>query len=192
MIDFEGSQFEREVICGAFPPITMRGRAPAAMRAVIAYCDGWMPTVRGEAFFAELGEFRELLLQSGREPKTLVIGAYDEPAGKLDQDHRALARFTKAGVGPAQVGSPGDSGQGIGEHRGVGEADRALGRIAQSENGESQRQPLPCLATSSRRLGRRTGNEASPLRAFPFAEQAQPESAESTRSKLLMNPGRFQ
>jgi hypothetical protein len=76
----------------------MGGQAPAAMRAAIAYCDGCMPTVRSEAFFAKLGEFRELLAQSGREPKTLAIGAYYEPAGKLDQDRRALARFADAGV----------------------------------------------------------------------------------------------
>ena len=68
------------------------------MRAAIAYCNGWMPTVRGEAFFAKLGEFRELLAQSGREPKTLAIGAYYEPAGKADQDRRALAKFAEAGV----------------------------------------------------------------------------------------------
>ena len=42
----------------------MGGQAPAAMRAAIAYCDGWMPTVCGEAFFAKLGEFRELLALS--------------------------------------------------------------------------------------------------------------------------------
>jgi len=81
-----------------FPPIIMGGQAPAAMRAAIAYCDGWMPTVRGEAFFAKLGEFRELLAQSGRETKTLAIGAYYEPSGKLDQDRRALGRFAEAGV----------------------------------------------------------------------------------------------
>ncbi len=115
------------------------------MRAASAYCDGWMPTVRGEAFFAKLGEFRELLAQSGREPKTLAIDAYDEPAGKLDQDHRALARFTEARVGSVQLGSPGDPGQGIGERRGVGEADGALGGIAQSESGESQRQTATLL-----------------------------------------------
>jgi hypothetical protein len=39
--------------------------------------------------FFKLAEFRELLVQSGREPKTLAIGAYYEPAGKLDQDRRA-------------------------------------------------------------------------------------------------------
>ena len=66
------------------------------MRAAIAYCNGWMPTVRGEAFFAKLLEFRELLVRSGREP--LTIGAYYEPAGKLDQDRRALTRFAEAGV----------------------------------------------------------------------------------------------
>jgi alkanesulfonate monooxygenase SsuD/methylene tetrahydromethanopterin reductase-like flavin-dependent oxidoreductase (luciferase family) len=76
----------------------MGGQAPAGMRAAIAYCDGWMPTVRGEAFFSKLAEFRELLAQSGRDPKTLSIGAYYEPGGNLDQDRRALARFAEAGV----------------------------------------------------------------------------------------------
>ena len=76
----------------------MGGQAPAAMRAAIAYCDGWMPTVRGDAFFAKLAEFREVLSQSAREPRTLTIGAYYEPTGKLDQDRRALARFVEAGV----------------------------------------------------------------------------------------------
>ena len=71
-----------------FPPIIMGGQAPAAMRAAIAYCNGWMPTVRGEAFFTKLGEFREMLAQSGREPNTLTIGAYYEPSGKLDHDLR--------------------------------------------------------------------------------------------------------
>ncbi|HEY1850267.1 MAG TPA: LLM class F420-dependent oxidoreductase [Candidatus Binataceae bacterium] len=81
-----------------YPPIIMGGQAPAAMRAAIAYCDGWMPTVRGDAFFAKLAEFREVLSQSAREPRTLTIGAYYEPTGKLDQDRRALARFVEAGV----------------------------------------------------------------------------------------------
>src|SRR5712671_8027151 len=47
-----------------YPPIIMGGQAPAAMRAALAYCDGWMPTTRGEAFFTKLGEFRQLLAQS--------------------------------------------------------------------------------------------------------------------------------
>lgn len=81
-----------------YPPIIMGGHAAAAMRAAIAYCDGWMPTARGEAFFAKLGEFRQLLAQSGRDPRTLSIGAYYEPAGNLDQDRRALDRFAEAGV----------------------------------------------------------------------------------------------
>jgi probable F420-dependent oxidoreductase len=81
-----------------YPPIIMGGQAPAAMRAALAYCDGWMPTVRGAAFFTKLAEFRELLAQSGREPKTLAIGAYYEPTGKRDQDRRALAEFAEAGV----------------------------------------------------------------------------------------------
>jgi probable F420-dependent oxidoreductase len=81
-----------------WPPIIMGGQAPAAMRAAIAYCEGWMPTVRGDAFFAKLGEFREMLAQSSRDPKTLSIGAYYEPSGNLDQDRRALARFAEAGV----------------------------------------------------------------------------------------------
>ena len=68
------------------------------MRAAIAYCDGWMPTSRSEAFFAKLGEFHQLLAESGRDPKTLSIGAYYEPTGNLDQDRRALARFAEAGV----------------------------------------------------------------------------------------------
>ncbi|MBV8452293.1 MAG: LLM class F420-dependent oxidoreductase, partial [Deltaproteobacteria bacterium] len=59
-----------------WPPIIMGGQAPAAMRAAIAWCDGWMPTVRGDAFFPKLSEFRELLAQSNRDPKTLSIGAY--------------------------------------------------------------------------------------------------------------------
>jgi probable F420-dependent oxidoreductase len=81
-----------------YPPIIMGGHAPAAMRAAIAYCDGWMPTVRGEAFFPKLSEFRELLAQSSRDPKTLSIGAYYDPSGNLDQDRRALARFADASV----------------------------------------------------------------------------------------------
>jgi probable F420-dependent oxidoreductase len=80
------------------PPIIMGGQAVAAMRAAIAYCDGWMPTSRGEAFFAKLGEFRQLLAHSGRDSKTLSIGAYYEPTGNLDQDRRALARFAESGV----------------------------------------------------------------------------------------------
>jgi probable F420-dependent oxidoreductase len=80
------------------PPIIMGGQAPAAMRAAIAYCDGWMPTVRGEAFFAKLSEFRRALASSNRDPRTLSIGAYYEPTGNLDQDRRALARFAEAGV----------------------------------------------------------------------------------------------
>ena len=81
-----------------YPPIIMGGQAPAAMRAAIAYSDGWMPTVRGEAFFAKLSEFRELLAQSGRDPKTISISAYYEPSGNLDQDRQALAKFANAGV----------------------------------------------------------------------------------------------
>ena len=80
-----------------WPPIIMGGQAPAAMRAAIAYADGWMPTVRGDAFFSKLGEFRELLNQSS-DPKTLSIGAYYEPSGNLDQDRRALAKFADAEI----------------------------------------------------------------------------------------------
>jgi probable F420-dependent oxidoreductase len=81
-----------------YPPIVMGGQAASAMRAAIAFCDGWMPTSRGEAFFAKLDEFRQLLAASGRDPKTLSIGAYYEPSGNLDQDRRAVARFAEAGV----------------------------------------------------------------------------------------------
>jgi len=81
-----------------YPPIIMGGQAPAAMRAAIAWCDGWMPTSRGDAFFAKLAEFRQLLTQSGRDPKSLSIGAYYEPSGNLDQDRRALDKFAEAGV----------------------------------------------------------------------------------------------
>jgi len=81
-----------------YPPIIMGGQADSAMRAAIAYCDGWMPTTRGEAFFTKLGEFRQLLAQSGRDPKTLSIGGYYDPTGNLDQDRRAIARFAEAGV----------------------------------------------------------------------------------------------
>jgi alkanesulfonate monooxygenase SsuD/methylene tetrahydromethanopterin reductase-like flavin-dependent oxidoreductase (luciferase family) len=76
----------------------MGGQADSAMRAAIAYCDGWMPTTRGEAFFTKLGEFRQLLAHSGRDPKTLSIGGYYDPTGNLDQDRRAIARFAEAGV----------------------------------------------------------------------------------------------
>jgi len=38
------------------------------------------PTVRGEAFFAKLAEFRLLLQQSGRNPGGFLIGTYYEPA----------------------------------------------------------------------------------------------------------------
>jgi hypothetical protein len=41
-----------------------------------------MPTTRGEAFFAKLGEFRQLIGQSRRDRKTLSIGAYYEPIGQ--------------------------------------------------------------------------------------------------------------
>jgi alkanesulfonate monooxygenase SsuD/methylene tetrahydromethanopterin reductase-like flavin-dependent oxidoreductase (luciferase family) len=81
-----------------WPPIIIGGQAPAAKSAAITWCDGWMPTVRGEAFFSKLGEFRELLAQSSRDPKTLSIGAYYEPTGNLDQDRCSLARFAEAGV----------------------------------------------------------------------------------------------
>jgi len=81
-----------------YPPIIMGGQADSAMRAAIAYCDGWMPTTRGEPFFTKLGEFRQLLAQSGRDPKTLSIGGYYDPTGNLDQDRRAIARFAEAGV----------------------------------------------------------------------------------------------
>jgi probable F420-dependent oxidoreductase len=81
-----------------YPPIIMGGQADSAMRAAIAYCDGWMPTTRGEAFFTKLGEFRQLLAHSGRDPKTLSIGGYYDPTGNLDQDRRAIARFAEAGV----------------------------------------------------------------------------------------------
>jgi probable F420-dependent oxidoreductase len=81
-----------------YPPIVMGGQSPAAMRAALAYCDGWMPTLRGDAFFAKLAEFRLLLQQSGRNSGSFLIGAYYEPTGDLDQDRRALNRLAEAGV----------------------------------------------------------------------------------------------
>jgi len=95
------------------------------MGAAIAYCD-WMPTSRSGAFFANLGGFHQLLVESGRDPKTLSIAAYYEPTGNLDQDRRALARFAEAGVDRvSSLGAAGVPGQGVGDGRGVGTADLA-------------------------------------------------------------------
>jgi probable F420-dependent oxidoreductase len=79
------------------PPILMGGGVKAALRAVVQYCDGWLPA-RSADFFGELAQLRQLAAEAGRDPKTISVTCFFQTSDQLDQDRALIERYQEAGV----------------------------------------------------------------------------------------------
>ncbi|HLH77730.1 MAG TPA: LLM class F420-dependent oxidoreductase [Candidatus Binataceae bacterium] len=88
------------------PPILIGGSTPAAMRAALRYCDGWMPIPGrgGSDPLAEIQQFRRLAQEAGRDPQSIPLSLFMAPS-----DRKLLDRFAQAGVQRAIFALPSDT-----------------------------------------------------------------------------------
>ena len=88
------------------PPILIGGGTPAAMRAALRYCDGWMP-IPGRAggdLLGAIGEFHRMAQEAGRDPKSIPLSLFMAPS-----DRKVLDQFAQEGVQRAIFALPSDS-----------------------------------------------------------------------------------
>jgi len=94
-VNFDPIWAEPKPVQKPHPPILMGGQAPAALRAAIQYCDGWMPIparTEGDAVEA-VAQFRRQAEAAGRDPKTLSVTFFF-----AQPDRRQLERYEQAGI----------------------------------------------------------------------------------------------
>ncbi len=76
------------------PPILMGGQGTKALRAVIEYCDGWMPIpARIENLAAQITDLRRQAEQAGRDPKGISITIF---WGRTDK--ASIEQYESAGA----------------------------------------------------------------------------------------------
>jgi probable F420-dependent oxidoreductase len=76
------------------PPVLMGGQGSKALRAVIEYCDGWMPIpARIENLVAQISDLRRQAEQAGRDPKSISVTIF---WGRSDK--AAIEQYEKAGA----------------------------------------------------------------------------------------------
>ena len=100
------------------PPVILGGSAPNVFKRVAAWGDGWMPTgANPEQVKMARATLDELAVAAGRDPNSIEITVYGQPA-----DAQVIEEFEKAGAVRAVVGLPTTVG---------GEALMELERIAE-------------------------------------------------------------
>jgi probable F420-dependent oxidoreductase len=89
------------------PPILFGGQGLKAMRAAIAYCDGWLPAVV-PAFGIQAAKFREMAQRAGRDPSSLSITAIWAAVknGWVPPDQAVLDEVADSGVERLICGAP--------------------------------------------------------------------------------------
>jgi probable F420-dependent oxidoreductase len=89
------------------PPILFGGQGLKAMRAAIAYCDGWLPAVV-PGFGSQAAKFREIAQRAGRDPSSLSITAIWAAVknGWAPPDRAVLDEVAHAGVERLICGAP--------------------------------------------------------------------------------------
>ena len=89
------------------PPILFGGQGHKAMRAAIAYCDGWLPAVV-PGFRIQAAKFREMAQRAGRDPSSLSITAIWAAVknGWVPPDRAVLDEVADAGVERLICGVP--------------------------------------------------------------------------------------
>ena len=71
------------------PPIHVGGAFPGGARRAIRYGDGWVPILGPDVMTNQIGEFRKLAREAGRDPATLEVSLYGFP---VDADRLKRAR----------------------------------------------------------------------------------------------------
>ncbi len=65
------------------PPILLGGHGDAALRRVVAYCDGWMPIAFAAGDLARrVATLRQLAEEKGRDPKSISLSIFWAPADR--------------------------------------------------------------------------------------------------------------
>jgi|SRR5579875_79595 len=91
-VNFDPIWSEPKPVQKPYPPILMGGMAPAAMRAAINYCDGWIPIPgRHPDPLGAIAQFRAQAAAAGRENMPITLFWAPPDRAKLDQ-------YEKAGV----------------------------------------------------------------------------------------------
>ena len=75
------------------PPIHVGGAFPGGARRAIRYGDGWVPILAPDVMAKQVGEFRKLAREAGRDPAKLEVSLYGFP---VDADR--LRRAQDAGA----------------------------------------------------------------------------------------------
>jgi probable F420-dependent oxidoreductase len=87
------------------PPVLIGGSTPAAMRAALRYCDGWMPIPgRSRDPLGEIRQFRHMAQEAGRDPKSIPLSLFMAPS-----DRKLLDQFAHEGVQRAIFALPSDT-----------------------------------------------------------------------------------
>ncbi len=106
-VNFDPIWSEPKPVRKPHPPILFGGQGLKAMRAAIAYCDGWLPAVV-PGFAAQAAKFRQLAQGAGRDPSTLAITAIWAAVknGWVPPDRAAIDEAAGAGVERLICGAP--------------------------------------------------------------------------------------
>ena len=75
------------------PPIHVGGAFPGGARRAIRYGDGWVPILGPDVMASQIGEFRKLAREAGRDPASLEVSLYGFPV-----DASRLQRARDAGA----------------------------------------------------------------------------------------------
>jgi probable F420-dependent oxidoreductase len=80
------------------PPFLLGGHGEKALKRIARSYDGWCPIVAGpEAYAVEAAQLREMMREAGRDPSSLVLCPFVDPAdGKLSD--AVLKAYRDAGV----------------------------------------------------------------------------------------------
>ena len=76
------------------PPILLGGHGEAALKRVVAYCDGWMPISLAAGDLKQgIATLHRIANEKGRDPKSISISLFWAPA-----DRGAIDGYAEMGV----------------------------------------------------------------------------------------------
>ncbi|MSR13469.1 MAG: LLM class F420-dependent oxidoreductase [Gammaproteobacteria bacterium] len=97
-VNFPPLRCEPKPVQPGGPPFLLGGHGEKALQRIARSYDGWCPIVAGpDTYAAEAAQLREMMVAAGRDPTTLVLCPFVDPAdGKLSD--ATLKAYRDAGV----------------------------------------------------------------------------------------------